>query len=77
MQFTLLVSLATPFLISAPFNGEAVTLASGVQLQMTGPFLADIAYGVVPSSHIEPITSTASTWYAVTRGRYVGVFSQM
>lgn len=47
----------------------------GNHIRLNGPFVTDVAYGVVPNAHIVPINNADGSWYAVTQGKWVGVFS--
>lgn len=44
-----------------------------------GPFLANEVYSVAPSQPLAPIEEAvpAPEWYAITRGRFVGVVDQL
>jgi hypothetical protein len=43
-----------------------------------GPFLANEVFSATPSQPLEPIEEAvpAPEWYAITRGRFVGVVNQ-
>ncbi|KAJ7020705.1 hypothetical protein C8F04DRAFT_1274621 [Mycena alexandri] len=43
-----------------------------------GPFLANEVFSVAPSQPLAPIVEAipAAEWYAITRGRFVGVVDQ-
>lgn len=44
-----------------------------------GPFLANEVFSVPPTQALEPIDEVvpAAEWYAITRGRFVGVVNQL
>ncbi|KAJ6503158.1 hypothetical protein C8R47DRAFT_1067270 [Mycena vitilis] len=43
------------------------------QIRSCGPWVAGPLFSVVPSSPLLATTDTDDTWYAVTKGRYIGV----
>ncbi|KAJ7429988.1 hypothetical protein B0H11DRAFT_2249989 [Mycena galericulata] len=71
----------------APMQAPAATAAAAVQvpaaapaapaagggLRMNGPWVAGQIYGVVPAAPLTPVPDNAEKWYAITKGRYVGV----
>ncbi|KAJ7490195.1 hypothetical protein B0H11DRAFT_1912208 [Mycena galericulata] len=48
----------------APTNGG---------IRMTGPWIAGELYGVVPTGPLTTVPDNAEKWFAITKGRYIGV----
>ncbi|KAJ7770729.1 hypothetical protein B0H16DRAFT_1715383 [Mycena metata] len=42
-------------------------------LQSEGPWKAGILYSVVPREPLAPTSDTSDKWFAITRGKYVGI----
>jgi hypothetical protein len=44
---------------------------------MTGPWVAGAIYGVVPAGPLAIVPDNGEKWYAITKGRYVGVTNNL
>ncbi|KAJ7601287.1 hypothetical protein DFH06DRAFT_1353504 [Mycena polygramma] len=55
----------------APPAGMTPTGRAGIQ--RTGPWIAGELYGVVPAGPLATIPDIGEKWYAITKGRFVGV----
>lgn len=42
-------------------------------VQYTGPWIAGEVYGIVPDGPLDMVPDQSERWYAITKGRYVGV----
>ncbi|KAJ7983072.1 hypothetical protein DFH06DRAFT_1318531 [Mycena polygramma] len=42
-------------------------------IQRTGPWIVGELYGVVPAGPLAMIPDVGEKWYAITKGRYVGI----
>lgn len=42
-------------------------------VQHTGPWIAGEVYAVIPDSPLAMVPDQSEKWYAITKGRYVGV----
>ncbi|KAJ7496070.1 hypothetical protein B0H11DRAFT_2227075 [Mycena galericulata] len=47
--------------------------AHGGGIRMTGPWVAGQIYGVVPAAPLTPVPDNSEKWFAITKGRYLGV----
>lgn len=78
------IATATPVKVEAkaeeplpalPASSAAAVPAPSAVLS-AGPFVAEARYAIVPESHIQGVNSSAGSWYCVTCGRWVGVFTK-
>ncbi|KAJ7490098.1 hypothetical protein B0H11DRAFT_2229615 [Mycena galericulata] len=53
--------------------GSAAAPAARPGLQNTGPWIVGELYNVVPGGPLAPVPDQGEKWYAITKGRYVGV----
>ncbi|KAJ7665821.1 hypothetical protein DFH06DRAFT_1127025 [Mycena polygramma] len=42
-------------------------------IRTSGPWIAGLLYGVVPPTPLSPVPDNGEKWFAITRGRYVGL----
>ncbi|KAJ7440411.1 hypothetical protein B0H11DRAFT_2253031 [Mycena galericulata] len=64
---------ATP-VAPAPVAPASVSpFGPGGGIRMTGPWIAGEIYGVVPTGPITAVPDNSEKWFAITKGRYVGV----
>lgn len=42
-----------------------------------GPYFADVAYGFIPRVGLTMVNNQKTRWYAVSKGWYIGVFSEL
>ncbi|KAJ7456839.1 hypothetical protein B0H11DRAFT_2243719 [Mycena galericulata] len=53
--------------------GSAVTPTARTGLQSTGPWIVGELYNVVPGGPLALVPDRGEKWYAITKGRFVGV----
>ncbi|KAJ7506696.1 hypothetical protein B0H11DRAFT_1903481 [Mycena galericulata] len=56
-----------------PAAGVTAGPAGGGGLRMTGPWVAGQLYGVVPAGPLTPVPDNAEKWFAIMKGRYIGL----
>ncbi|KAJ7654565.1 hypothetical protein DFH06DRAFT_1329829 [Mycena polygramma] len=56
-------------------NPDAAAIAPVMQngLQMSAPWVAGALYGVVPEGPLALVPDRGEKWYAITKGKYIGV----
>ncbi|KAJ7436812.1 hypothetical protein B0H11DRAFT_1936409 [Mycena galericulata] len=59
--------------VQAPATGAAPAPATGGGIRMTGPWVAGRLYSVVPTGPLTAVPDNAEKWFAITKGRYIGV----
>ncbi|KAJ7625133.1 hypothetical protein DFH06DRAFT_1129072 [Mycena polygramma] len=64
---------ATSYPVAAPWVAPATAQPARTGIQHTAPWVAGAIYGVVPSAHLAMVPDNGEKWYAITKGRYVGV----
>ncbi|KAJ7448468.1 hypothetical protein B0H11DRAFT_2247756 [Mycena galericulata] len=62
---------SAPAPLQAPANAPAAPTNGGIR--MTGPWVAGELYGVVPTGPLQAVPDNAEKWFAITKGRYIGV----
>ncbi|KAJ6463777.1 hypothetical protein C8R47DRAFT_1224945 [Mycena vitilis] len=62
---------AAPWTPPAPPAPPAQASTGGIRF--TGPWLAGVIYGVVPGGPLATVPDDGEKWYAITKGRFVGV----
>ncbi|KAJ7811361.1 hypothetical protein B0H13DRAFT_2383927 [Mycena leptocephala] len=55
----------------------AATAPATAGVRMTGPWVAGAIYGVVPAGPLAIVPDNGEKWYAITKGRYVGVTNNL
>ncbi|KAJ7169145.1 hypothetical protein C8R43DRAFT_945104 [Mycena crocata] len=60
---------------SIPADGETVISRAPTPgfIRGTGPWIAGNLYGVVPTAHIVAVPDHNEKWFAITRGKYIGL----
>ncbi|KAJ7469884.1 hypothetical protein B0H11DRAFT_1920495 [Mycena galericulata] len=65
---------AAPPTDAAPSTDTAALAApANPFIQVSGPWRAGVLYGVVPLYDLEAVPDNGEKWFAITRGRYVGL----
>ncbi|KAJ7169173.1 hypothetical protein C8R43DRAFT_945126 [Mycena crocata] len=62
---------APPATVATP--AAPVAPAAPAFLRTTGPWIAGLLYVVVPTHPLAPVTDLNEKWFAITRGKYVGL----
>ncbi|KAJ7457078.1 hypothetical protein FB451DRAFT_1183586 [Mycena latifolia] len=62
------VPAPAPVIATAPAPAAAASI-----VRMTGPWVAGTLYGVVPGAPLAAIPDSNEKWFAITRGKYVGL----
>ncbi|KAJ6453450.1 hypothetical protein DFH09DRAFT_1351268 [Mycena vulgaris] len=61
--------------VATTVNAATVPPAPPAGISMQGPWVAGNLYGVVPGGPLTPVPDHSEKWYAITKGRFVGVTS--
>ncbi|KAJ7615092.1 hypothetical protein DFH06DRAFT_1343946 [Mycena polygramma] len=62
---------ANPIAVNQGTAAIAPVMQNG--LQMSAPWVAGALYGVVPAGPLALVPDRGEKWYAITKGRYIGV----
>ncbi|KAJ7017140.1 hypothetical protein C8F04DRAFT_1279935 [Mycena alexandri] len=62
-----------PAEVAPPAPLETVAAAPSTHIHDSGPWISGRLFSVVPPTALAPISDLDQTWYAVTKGRHVGV----
>ncbi|CAK5283697.1 unnamed protein product [Mycena citricolor] len=68
-EFVAVAALAASTAVATPPSSSS----GAPQISNTAPWVAGTFYSVVPRGELQPIHDKGEKWYAVTRGKWVGV----
>ncbi|KAJ7026092.1 hypothetical protein C8F04DRAFT_1268564 [Mycena alexandri] len=64
---------AAPAVASAPSPSAPAAAASPPLIRTSAPWLAGSLYAVVPNAPLGAVADNGEKWFAITRGRYIGL----